>query len=162
MERTAEKTCCFTGHRRIDNNDIIQIRQRVENEVILLIKNGYKYFDAGGAIGFDTIAAQTVLHLQKTYPQIELTLVLPCKTQSNSWDAENKRVYNEIITQANNIIYTSPTYFRGCMHKRNRYMVDNSSVCICYLNNSSGGTKYTVNYAEKTGRKIINIFELMR
>ena len=43
------------------------------------------------------------------------------------------------------------------MHKRNRYMVDNSGLCVCYWIRDKGGTAYTVHYAEKEGLKIINI-----
>ena len=43
------------------------------------------------------------------------------------------------------------------MHKRNRYMVDSSGICICYWIRDKGGTAYTVRYAEKKSLKIINI-----
>lgn len=43
------------------------------------------------------------------------------------------------------------------MAKRNRHLVDNSSVCVAYLTQSGGGTAYTVEYANKHGLKIINI-----
>ena len=46
---------------------------------------------------------------------------------------------------------------QGCMHKRNRHLVDNSSVCVCYLNKENGGTAYTVDYAGKKGLEIINL-----
>lgn len=45
------------------------------------------------------------------------------------------------------------------MFKRNRHLVDNSSVCVAYLTANSGGTAYTVNYAESKGLKIINLAE---
>ena len=43
------------------------------------------------------------------------------------------------------------------MLKRNRHLVDNSSVCICYLTESTGGTAYTVEYARKSGLTIVNL-----
>ena len=46
------------------------------------------------------------------------------------------------------------------MQKRNRHLVDNSSLCISYLTSDSGGTAYTVNYAKAKGLKIINLAEL--
>ncbi|WP_297983767.1 hypothetical protein [uncultured Oscillibacter sp.] len=55
------------------------------------------------------------------------------------------------------VVYTAQQYTRGCMHKRNRYLVDNSGVCVCYLTKERGGTAYTVNYAEKRKLEIINI-----
>ena len=45
------------------------------------------------------------------------------------------------------------------MFKRNRYLVDHSSLCICYLTRQTGGTAYTFNYAKNKGIEIINIAE---
>ena len=50
-------------------------------------------------------------------------------------------------------------YYNGCMQVRNRYLVDHSSACICYLNNLRSGTAYTVKYAESQGLQIINLAE---
>ena len=43
------------------------------------------------------------------------------------------------------------------MHKRNRYLVDNSRYCIAYLNQNTGGTYYTVNYAIDNHVQVINL-----
>ena len=108
-------------------------------------------------MGFDTLAEKTVLELRKTYPQIKLILVLPCISQAKSWSNTDKEVYEEIKKKADKVVYTSQEYTRGCMHKRNRHLVDNSSVCICYLTKENGGTAYTVNYALKRGLSVINL-----
>lgn len=54
------------------------------------------YFGAGGALGFDTLAAQTVLELKKKYPDIRLILVLPCLSQTRNWKAANISEYERI------------------------------------------------------------------
>ena len=123
-----EKTCCFTGHRDIPSGAYQRIFSKTEEMVEKLIKEGYLYFGTGGALGFDTIAAFTVLKLKEKYPDVRLILVLPCLSQT-----------------------------RGCMHKRNRHLVDNSSACIAYLTDSKGGTAYTVDYAQKHGLNVYNI-----
>ena len=46
------------------------------------------------------------------------------------------------------------------MHKRNRHLVDHSSICVCYLTEDRGGTAYTVNYAKKQGLKVINLADV--
>lgn len=107
------------------------------------------YFGAGGALGFDTLAAQCVLSLRKRYSHIKLILVLPCTTQTKGWSKDDIAVYEEIKSQADKVVYTSHDYFRGCMFKRNRHLVNGSSVCIAYLTQEKGGTAYTVNYARQ-------------
>lgn len=155
-----EKTsCCFTGHRKIPPETISEISQRLEIIVVQLIEGGCTYFYSGGALGFDTLAAQTVLKCRTKYPEIKLVLVLPCKNQAERWSAENKEVYEKVLSVADEVIYTSQAYFKGCMHKRNRYLVDHSNICVCYLTKNTGGTAYTVNYAISKRLAIHNVAE---
>ena len=154
-----EKTVCFTGHRTIPMLKKWKIEKKLKETLEALIDNGYCYFGAGGALGFDTIAAQTVLGLKKKHPEIKLILVLPCKNQTRGWEEKDVSVYESIIEQADKVVYTQEHYERGCMLKRNRHLVDNSSVCVAYLTEEKGGTAYTVNYANQKGVKVINIAE---
>ena len=154
-----EKTVCFTGHRTIPMLKKWKIEKKLKETLEALIDNGYCYFGAGGALGFDTIAAQTVLELKKKHPEIKLILVLPCKNQTRGWEEKDVTVYESIIEQADKVVYTQEHYDRGCMFKRNRHLVDNSSVCVAYLTEEKGGTAYTVNYANQKGVKVINIAE---
>ena len=156
-----EKTCCFTGHRDIPSGANQRIFTKTEEVVESLIKKGYLYFGAGGALGFDTIAAFAVLKLKEPYPDVRLILVLPCLAQTRGWSREDVEIYEDIKSKADKVVYTSQEYTRGCMHKRNRHLVDNSSACIAYLTESKGGTAYTVDYAEKHGLTVFNIAELI-
>lgn len=155
-------TCCFTVHRKIPPEQYASIVKRLESVLIDLINNGYKYFGAGGALGFDTIASQTVLNLKAQYPQIKLILVLPCITQTNGWSQPDKKVYEQIKIASDKVVYTSQEYTKGCMFKRNRHLVDNSSVCVAYLTKNQGGAAYTVNYGTQKNIKVINIAEELK
>lgn len=152
-----ERTACFTGHRTIPFLQRRKIKKRTRGVLVEAIEQGYRYFGAGGALGYDTLAAQTVLELKSEYPQIKLILVLPCENQTRGWEQADIDEYERIKAAADKVVYTSKDYYSGCMHKRNRHLVDNSSLCICYLTGQSGGTVYTVNYAQTQGLHIINI-----
>lgn len=151
------QTCCFTGHRNIPMLQLGEVIGDLEKVVIKAIDSGYRYFGAGGAQGFDTLAANTVLKLKEKYPHIRLILVLPCKGQTQGWPEDAKKEYERILQKADKVVYVSEHYTRSCMHMRNRHLVDYSSLCICYLEKDSGGTAYTVYYAKKEGLQIINI-----
>ena len=159
MVDVKERTCCFTGHREIPEESLMEIKQRLEEQVVRLIQQGVIYYGAGGALGFDTLAAQTILALKNAYPQVKLILVLPCQNQSERWNRADRAIYEGILAQADKVVYISEHYYKGCMHKRNRHLVDCSDYCICYLNRLSGGTYYTVRYAREKGLKIINCAE---
>lgn len=156
-----EKTVCFTGHRIIEPEKRASLFAQLIDEIKSLLEAGYRYFGAGGALGFDTLAAQAVLKLREEYPQIRLILVLPCKEQTRGWPAADVDIYNEILHQADKVVYTAEHYYRGCMFKRNRHLVDNSSVCICYLTSDHGGTAYTVRYAQSQQLKIVNLADII-
>lgn len=149
------KTCCFTGHRQICNDDYINIKDALKSQIVKMIKNNVTNFICGGALGFDTIAAETILELKALYPSIKLIMILPCLNQTEKWKTKDIMKYNKILKLADSVKVLSQNYFNGCMHQRNRYMVDNSSYCVCYIRKNNGGTAYTLNYAVKKGLKII-------
>lgn len=150
-------TCCFTGHRRILTGDIGTLPRRLEEEIRSRIREGFRVFAAGGARGFDTLAAETVLHLREEYPHIQLVLILPCRDQTRDWPEEAVQQYETILARADEIIYTAEVYTTGCMLKRNRRLVAESAACIAYLRQPQGGTAYTVRRARDQGLRVIII-----
>lgn len=157
-----KKIVCFTGHRNIPTQRYDVISKILEEVIVLLIQNGYYFFGVGGALGFDIISALTIIKLKKDYSFIKLILVLPCRNHFKYWSIEEKKTFFEIKNQADKIVYITDEYSNGCTLKRNRHLVDNSKICICYLERNFGGTSYTVNYAKKKGLFVINIFDLVK
>ena len=151
------QACCFTVHRKIPANKVAGIEKRLDEEIVNLIRQGVCDFYAGGALGFDTMAALAVLKLKSEFPNIKLILVLPCRDQTKGWREESVKVYNQILRQADEVVYTSQRYHQGCMQRRNRYLVEHSGVCLCYLTKMTGGTAYTVRYAQEKGLRILYI-----
>ena len=93
---------------------------------------------------------------------VSLFVVIPYRGQPSGWDEADIRRYERINKAADGVICLTEHYFRGCMQSRNRYMVDRSSVCVCFLTESAGGTAYTVKYAQKRGLEIWNLAEEIR
>lgn len=151
------QTCCFTGHRDIPQDQEQEIRRRLEGVLRCLIEKGIRYFGSGGARGFDLMAADVVLQLKKEFPHIRLIMVLPCRDQTRGWKGEDIRHYERILTQADKVVYLQEKYSPGCMQKRNRHLVDHSSVCVAYCTRNTGGTAYTVRYAFEKDVKIIRV-----
>jgi len=83
--------------------------------------------------------------------------MLPHKGQARGWSKKDRKIYSHILARADEAVYTSEYYYTGCMHKRNRCLIDNSEVCLCYLTAEKGGTAYTVGYAREKRLRIINL-----
>ena len=151
------KACCFTGHRRIPESGKKNLFDGVFLHICRLANMGVTNFICGGALGFDTIAAQAVLALRERSPDIRLILYLPCENQTLRWRQSDKIIYEQIKEAADEVRYISKEYDANCMMRRNRAMVDNSDICICYLVHQRGGTYSTVSYARAKKIPILHL-----
>lgn len=163
--RARESTCCFTGHRPdklpwgLDENSAECRKLRIEIAIQLeaLHSAGIAHFISGMALGCDLLFAEAVLAMREEYDDVTLEAAVPCDSQANSWPEEQKERYNAILSSCDTITFVQHQYTPGCMLRRNRYMVDNSSVLLACFNGSSGGTMNTLLYARRQGVKTIII-----
>ena len=151
-------TCSFSGHR------IISAPEKLSAALSEMIKKlsdfGYIWFQSGGALGFDLLAAEAVIALREGGLPVKLRMVLPCRDQSDRWTAAQKEHYNNILSRADEVVCLNESFADGCMHERNRHMAETSSVIIAYMKTAASGTGYTVKFAESIGVKIINLADL--
>lgn len=167
MEIDKEKTVAFTGNRdlttsdgRIDRNLENVIRTELYSLVENLYKQGKDTYLNGGAIGFDMMAAEVVLELKKKYPSIRLIIAIPFKGQELKFSQRDKKRYQYIIDSSDSqVLIWDGGFSRIAYHKRNDYLIANSSTIIAYSNGIGKGTKSTVEKAQKKGLEIINIFD---
>ena len=103
MDSIINKSCCFTGHRKIDSDEYTMIVEKLELKIIELIENGIIYFRCGGALGFDTLVAKLIINLKIKYPYIKLVLILPCIEQTKWWKEEDKEIYKYIIDNSDEV-----------------------------------------------------------
>lgn len=150
-------TCCFTGHRRLLAESIEHMVKRLDREIENLIGQGVKNFISGGGLGFDQIVASLIIAKKEMGRDIRLIFALPYKNQDEHWNDAQKRLYRNLLAEADEIVYVSEKYSDGCMKKRNRYMVEHSAYCICALQNPRSGTGQTVRYARKWGLWVVNV-----
>lgn len=151
------KSCFFTGHRIIPSahRDLLMKQTRIEAE--WLIRNrGVRDFIAGGARGYDTLAAMQILRLRGQYPGIKLHLYLPCRDQSAKWSEADRELWQRTAENADEVRYiTDSNYVTGCMQLRNRAMVNDALYGIAYLMRGRSGTYKTVELARENGRVLI-------
>ena len=154
-------TVAFTGHRNINREDILLLPSLLEETILKLARRGAVVFRAGGAMGFDTLAALKVLDMKERLPQLELELVLPCKNQTERWDAASVRTYGYILNNSTRHRFLYETYVDGCMLARDRQLVEGADVCVAYCARSHGGAAYTCAYALKRGVELINLYDTL-
>ena len=155
------KTAFFTGHRNIDAATSAEISFVLDYLLKAMANAGITKFCAGGALGFDTLAALAVLRLKDKFPAIRLELVLPCKNQTRFWTGEDIETYNFILSQADRVEYIAESYTSTCMHERNNRLVELGDIGVAFLEHGGGGTAYTVNHALNRDKEIINVYDML-
>jgi uncharacterized phage-like protein YoqJ len=94
-------------------------------------------------MGFDQVAASLVIAKKEMGANIRLVFALPCRNQDENWTYEQKRLYRDLLNEADEVRYILEEYSTDCMKRRNHYMVDNSMYCICALIHGVSGTAQT-------------------
>lgn len=154
-----KNVCCFTGHRPEKLNfPEDEVKRLLKNIIIKAIDNGYNTFISGMARGIDLWSAEIVLNLKEVYNNITLICASSYKGFETRWNIKDQELYNYILEHADHAKYICSHYSKQCFQIRNVFMVDNSSMIISAYNGIKGGTKNTIDYATRSGKKVINIF----
>ena len=160
-----EHTCCFTGprpqHLPWGNNEedprCTKLKLELRCSLEGLIHEGWRHFIVGMAIGCDMYFADAVLDLKREYPDITLEAAIPCGVQPDRWSLVQRQRYNRLLDRCDKVTVLQITYTPDCMQRRNRYMVDRSSLLLACHNGRPGGSMNTLLYAKKQGVQTIQI-----
>ena len=150
--------CAFTGHREIKKEHEKQLPDLLLRAIEFAYGKGCRTFAAGGALGFDTVAAREIIRFRISHPDVRLRLVLPCKNQDERWSARQKENYTYTLRMADEITYVSDEYTKSCMMQRNHELVREADIVIAYSGKQTGGTAQTIKMAARLGKEIYNIY----
>lgn len=149
-------SCAFTGHRperlpwgyEEEDSRCLQFKIDLETQMRRLLQSGIRHFITGMALGADQYFAEIVLAMQEEGEDVTLECAIPCVTQSSGWSLLQKERYANILNRAQFETLVQHDYSRGCMMRRNRYMVERANTLIAaYDGNPKGGTARTIAYA---------------
>ena len=138
-------TVTFIGHGKVYRLD----EENLKDIIIKAVVNGADLFINGGMGDFDYICARIVKSLQKDYPHIKSELVIPYLTfNPRSMDCFDSSVYPDGFEKY---------HFKAAIVARNKWMVNQSQMAICYVDHDWGGAVKTFEYAVRQGLIIDNI-----
>ena len=161
---TPQITCCFSGHRpprlpwggQEDDPRCLELKARLARALTEAYHEGYRHFLCGMAQGTDLYFCQAVLDLRRTHPEVTLEAAIPFTGQADRWPEADRRRRQTLLDQCDLETVVQHTYSPGCMNRRNRYMVDRSSLLIAiYDGIPQGGTLNTLAYAMRKGVRTV-------
>ena len=168
-----EKTCCFFGHRKIDETEELKnkLYRIIEN---LIVNENIDTFLFGSKSQFDDLCHKITTELKEKYPQIKRIYVRSAYQYIPDW-------YEKSLLENN-----EDTYFpehmenagRASYVERNQEMINHSKFCVVYYDENylpprrknsrrdlfdyqpKSGTAVAYNYAVKKKKEIINIYKI--
>jgi uncharacterized phage-like protein YoqJ len=153
-----QNTCCFFGHRTIDETD--ELKNKINDTVESLIVNkNVDTFLFGSKSRFDSLCLEIVTKLKEKYPHIKRIYVraeFPYINESYLkylLESYDDTYYPDALIKAGKAVYV----------ERNFEMIDKSKYCIVYYNeqyaptNRKSGTKLALDYAIKKRKNTISL-----
>ena len=130
--------------------------------IILALMGGLGLFLYGMKLmsdGLEKAAGAKLRRILETKKRhnVRLLCAIPHEHQSDRYPPDWKKRYNVCLVHSDGVHIFAPQYFTGCFAVRNRFMVDASSLLLCYYDGRSGGTAQTVFYAEKQHVRTVNL-----
>ena len=153
-----EKTCCFFGHRMI--NETEELKSKLF-EIIekLIVKNSVDTFLFGSKSRFNSLCQETVTEIKQKYPHIKRVYVR-AEFPYISDDYKRYLLENYEDTYFPEKIINSG---KAAYIERNCEMIDKSRYCIVYYDEKvapttrKSGTKIALDYAIRHKKEIINL-----
>ena len=147
------KKVTFIGHRILLP---IEIKQKLKTVIENEIKSGCRNFIIGSHGEFDKTVLDILLSLKNTYPEIQIEVVITNynpKTQDEIIIKENPK-YETVMFEIEDL------HPKQRITASNKQMIDSCDTLICYVqpNAWKSGAKTAMDYAQKKGLKIINLY----
>lgn len=144
----------FIGHRDIFVNDIYE---RLNEVITSEIESGCNSFTMGTHGKFDCLALSACRQLRKTFPKIEIEVVITNLNILKKGRASQEAPYSDVKTVMYEI---EEAHYKQQIILSNKQMIDTCDTLICYVNSKhrQSGAKMIMNYAKRNGLRIINLY----
>lgn len=143
-------TCVFFGHKDTPQSVYPLVKDSIKK---LIEQDCITRFMVGNQGAFDRMVLTALRALKEEYPHIVFAVVLaylPTKKQEDDYFSESETLYPEGIESVPK---------RYAISWRNRWMVKQSEIVICYVSHTCGGAAQFTEYARRQGKRIINLAE---
>ena len=156
-----DKTCCFFGHRTINETEELKAKL-IEIIEKMIVDEKVDTFLFGSKSRFNSLCLELVTEMKEKYPHIRRVYVRA------EYPDINEHYKNYLLESHEDTYYPEKILNSGraAYVERNYEMIDNSHYCIVYYDEPNApttrksGTKIALDYAVKKEKRIINITSL--
>ena len=140
-------TCTFFGHRDCPD----WVRPKLRDAITGLIQNqGVDTFYVGNQGAFDRMVRDVLRELETEFSHIRYAVVLAYMPNENDREDHSDTMLPEGM---------ETVHRRYAISQRNRWLVQNCDIVICYVTHSFGGAAQFTELARRQHKTIINLSE---
>ncbi len=152
------KTCCFFGHRKINETEELKLKL-IEIIEKLIVEKQVDTFLFGSKSRFNSLCLELVTKIKEKYPNIKRVYVRA------EYPYISERYKNYLLKSYEDTYYPEKILNSGraTYVERNYQMIDNSHYCIVYYDapnaptTRKSGTQIALDYAIKKCKNIISV-----
>ena len=105
-------------------------------------------------------AAEKLLALRESHTQIRIILVQPFLGYQRRWTPVQQSRAAAVESRVDRVVVCCQRPSREAFFARDRHLVDGSSCCIAWCTRATGGTAYTLRYAQRQGLRVWNVAQI--
>ena len=101
-----------------------------------------------------------LLALRESHTQIRIILVQPFLGYQRRWTPVQQSRAAAVESRVDRVVVCCQRPSREAFFARDRHLVDGSSCCIAWCTRATGGTAYTLRYAQRQGLRVWNVAQI--
>ncbi len=150
--------CAVIGHQpHMLRQDEDEVRVALEVSILKAVSDGYTSFISGLSSGVGMWAAEIVVRLKKSNPNLHLIAAIPFAGFDEEWEEEARLRYRFLLSQAEYVKVMEPARSKEAYQVRNEWLVNHSARLIAVHNGQPGSTGNTILYARQCRRQVFVI-----
>lgn len=131
---------------------IYYIKKAIEKEIQCLLEEGLEWVLISGQLGVECWAADVVLNKRQEYPGLRLAVLTPFLEQEKNWNEANKKIYYEILENADFVDSISKQPYTGPWQFQNRnqlFLHKSDALILVYDEEKEGSPKFLYQQAKR-------------
>lgn len=157
-----EKTCCIISNDfcnfsflQLEKKEKQKIKEKAVEEIEKLRSDGVKNFISALEEGVDLFAADYISRTKKENETLECAVAF--EEQAKNYSEKQREDYFSLCEKCDTLSFVSRKRNFGCKTKRDRYMIEQSDIVLCFWDKFAPYTGELLQFAVTKNKKIVYI-----
>lgn len=112
--------------------EVTYLKKLITQKLIQYIEEGLEWVLIQGQLGIELWAAECVIALKQTYPEIKLGVITPFLEHTSKWNENNQMKYQRIVAESDyvNSVFQQPYQGPFQFQQADQFMLDHTDITV--------------------------------